>query len=239
MAKVLPAPAGQEWRALARQLPTQLRFGVSTWSYPGWEGLVWDGEYDSSTLSRHGLGAYHQHPLLRTVCVDRTFWRPLTLEQYMEARVIADPIHLFDCVMPCAGAEGYLVMRREQAEALGLPYVRIRSTIERHNAFPEDAVQHRGGWAMDKDAFYEHAGLTPADVDFMETYDDYPVINVLQFEDLGFCAKGEGPEFIRKNTFTVDGSFPLGGAVAATLISGGMDPFSATLAATAVLVGTP
>ncbi|MCH1991633.1 DUF72 domain-containing protein, partial [Achromobacter xylosoxidans] len=65
MAKVLPAPAGQEWRALAQQLPAQLRFGVSTWSYPGWEGLVWDGEYDSSTLSRHGLGAYHQHPLLR------------------------------------------------------------------------------------------------------------------------------------------------------------------------------
>ncbi len=134
--------------------------------------------------------------------------KPLTLEQYMEARVIADPIHLFDCVMPCAGAEGYLVMRREQAEALGLSYVRIRSTIERHNAFPQDPVQYRGGWAMDKDGFYEHAGLSPADVDFMETYDDYPVINVLQFEDLGFCAKGEGPAFIRKNTFTVDGSFP-------------------------------
>ncbi|MGK8221264.1 DUF72 domain-containing protein [Achromobacter xylosoxidans] len=82
MAKVLPAPAGQEWRALAQQLPAQLRFGVSTWSYPGWEGLVWDGEYDSSTLSRHGLGAYHRHPLLRTVCVDRTFWQPLTASQY-------------------------------------------------------------------------------------------------------------------------------------------------------------
>src|SRR5690606_8911754 len=82
MAKVLPAPAGQEWSALARQLPAQLRFGVSTWSYPGWEGLVWHGEYDSSVLSKHGLGAYHQHPLLRTVCVDRTFWRPLTASQY-------------------------------------------------------------------------------------------------------------------------------------------------------------
>nr|WP_086063006.1 DUF72 domain-containing protein [Bordetella genomosp. 8] len=82
MAKVLPAPAALEWSSLARQLPPQLRFGVSTWSYPGWEGLVWDGEYDSSTLSKHGLGAYHQHPLLRTVCVDRTFWRPLTASQY-------------------------------------------------------------------------------------------------------------------------------------------------------------
>ncbi|QDJ49799.1 DUF72 domain-containing protein [Bordetella hinzii] len=82
LSKVLPAPAGQAWRALARQLPAQLRFGVSTWSYPGWEGLVWDGDYDSSTLSRHGLRAYQQHPLLRTVCVDRTFWRPLTASQY-------------------------------------------------------------------------------------------------------------------------------------------------------------
>lgn len=82
LAKVLPAPAAQEWSTLAQQLPPQLRFGVSTWSYPGWEGLVWDGEYESSTLSKHGLEAYHQHPLLRTVCVDRTFWRPLTASQY-------------------------------------------------------------------------------------------------------------------------------------------------------------
>lgn len=134
--------------------------------------------------------------------------KPLSLEQYMEARPIADPIHLFDCVMPCAGAEGYLVMRREQAEQLQLPYVEILGTIERHNAFPEDPVQYRGGWAMDIDELYGMAQLTAADIDFLETYDDYPVINVLQFEDLGFCAKGEGPQFIRDNSFTIDGSFP-------------------------------
>lgn len=81
-AKVLPAPAGKEWGSLAQQLPEQLRFGVSTWSYPGWDGLVWDGDYDPSVLSKHGLGAYHQHPLLRAVCIDRTFWRPLTASQY-------------------------------------------------------------------------------------------------------------------------------------------------------------
>lgn len=81
-AKVRPAPAEQAWHELAQKLPAQLRFGVSTWSYPGWENLVWDGEYDSSTLSKHGLEAYHRHPLLRTVCVDRSFWRPLTTSQY-------------------------------------------------------------------------------------------------------------------------------------------------------------
>ena len=76
------APAALSWRELAQQLPPQLRFGVSTWSYPGWEGLVWDGGYDSSTLSKSGLNAYHRHPLLRTVCIDRTFCRSLTASQY-------------------------------------------------------------------------------------------------------------------------------------------------------------
>ncbi len=134
--------------------------------------------------------------------------KPLTLDQYLEARPITDPIHLFDCVMPCAGAEGFLVMSEERARSLSLPFARVRSTIERHNAFPEDPIQFRGGWAMDAGALYEHAGVGPADMDFLEAYDDYPVINVLQMEDLGFCAKGEGPAFVRANGFTVDGSFP-------------------------------
>lgn len=134
--------------------------------------------------------------------------KPLSLDDYLNARVIAAPIHLFDCVMPCAGAEGYLVMRREQAEALGLPHVRILGSIERHNAFNQDPVQYRGGWAMDIDELYSMAGVSPRDIDFLETYDDYPVINVLQFEDLGFCEKGQGPQFIRDHSFTIDGSFP-------------------------------
>lgn len=134
--------------------------------------------------------------------------KELTLKQYLEARPIAEPIHLFDCVMPCAGAEGFLVMSKDKAQSMNLPYAEILSTIERHNAFPDDPIQFRGGWAMDIDELYDNAGLSPENIDFLETYDDYPVINVLQFEDLGFCAKGEGPEFIRRNTFTIDGSFP-------------------------------
>lgn len=76
------APAAAQYQDLAAQLPPLLRMGVSTWSYPGWEGLIWDGAYDSSVLAKKGLTAYHQHPLLRTVCVDRSFWRPLTVSQY-------------------------------------------------------------------------------------------------------------------------------------------------------------
>lgn len=139
---------------------------------------------------------------------DALMKKPLTLDQYMSARPIAEPFHLFDCVMPCAGAEAFLVMREETAVSLGLPFVRLLSAIERHNAFAEDPVQVRGGWVVDRDELYGMAGSKPDDMDFVQTYDDYAVISMMQFEDLGFCAKGEGPDFVRQHTFTVDGSFP-------------------------------
>ncbi|WP_105423094.1 thiolase family protein [Neorhizobium sp. T25_27] len=139
---------------------------------------------------------------------DALMKKPLTLEQYMSARPIAEPFHLFDCVMPCAGAEGFLVMREETAVSLGLPFVRLLSAIERHNAFAEDPVQVRGGWVVDRDELYGMAGSKPDDMNFVQTYDDYAVISMMQFEDLGFCAKGEGPDFVRQHTFTIDGSFP-------------------------------
>src|SRR5437667_7289126 len=134
--------------------------------------------------------------------------KPLTLDEYLSARAISDPIHLFDCVMPCAGAEAFLVCREDAARSLGLPAARLLATVERHNAFPEDPIQYRGGWAMDVSELYAMAGVSAEDVDFVQTYDDYPVICMMQIEDLGFCAKGESPEFIRSHTLTADGSFP-------------------------------
>lgn len=137
------------------------------------------------------------------------FKKKLTLQEYLTARPIADPLRLFDCVMPCAGAEGFLVMTRRRAEAQGLPYVRVLASSERYNAYPEDPIQMRGGWVQDRERLYADAGIEPKDVDLVQTYDDYPVMSVIQLEDLGFCAKGEGPDFIRRHTFTHDGSFPL------------------------------
>ncbi|MFC5586479.1 thiolase family protein [Nitratireductor kimnyeongensis] len=134
--------------------------------------------------------------------------KPLTMDQYLAARMISDPIALFDCVMPVSGAEAFLVMREEDARAAGLPYAHIRGSIERHNAFPEDPIQMRGGWAMDIDELYAMADAKPDDIDLLQTYDDYPVISMMQFEDLGFCGKGEGPAFVRERDLTIAGDFP-------------------------------
>jgi acetyl-CoA acetyltransferase len=137
------------------------------------------------------------------------FKKPLTLEQYLDARPIAEPLHLFDCVMPCAGADAFLVLSEERARKIGLPYARLLGTIERHNAFSADPVQLRAGWALDRDGLYAQAGCSPQDMDFVQAYDDYPVITLMQLEDLGFCDKGDGPAFVRRHGFTWDGDFPL------------------------------
>jgi len=136
------------------------------------------------------------------------FKKPLTIDEYLGARAISDPIHLFDCVMPCAGADAFLVMREERARDLGLPHALVRGAIERHNAYGDDPVMVRGGWRMDRDDLYAQADATPADIGFVQTYDDYPVIVMMQFEDLGFCDKGAGPAFVRARTTTFDGDFP-------------------------------
>ena len=104
--------------------------------------------------------------------------KPLTLDEYLNARD-RSPTRCgsIDCVMPCAGADAFLVLRRGEAEKLGLPYARILATIERHNAFPDDPIQYRGGWALDRDELYAQAGVGPQDIDVLATYDDYPVIN--------------------------------------------------------------
>ncbi|HSZ92177.1 MAG TPA: thiolase family protein [Acetobacteraceae bacterium] len=132
----------------------------------------------------------------------------LTMQAYLAARPIASPLHLFDCVMPCAGAEGFLVMHQAQASVLGLPFARVLATIERHNGFPDDPLQWRGGWAMDVDVLWRQAAIGPDAIDLVQTYDDYPVISLLQFEDLGFCAKDAGAEFIRHNEFGPGGNLP-------------------------------
>ena len=81
--EVLPLPPDNTTRTLAASLNPRIRLGASTWSYPGWAGIVWDeGPYSEAVLAKNGLTAYAQHPLLRCVGIDRSFYRPLTEGQY-------------------------------------------------------------------------------------------------------------------------------------------------------------
>jgi acetyl-CoA acetyltransferase len=132
---------------------------------------------------------------------------PLTLEDYLGARMIADPIGLYDCVLPCTGAEAVIVTSLDRVPRE--KRTRVLSGFERHNHPAGEIAPLSGGWATFRDRLFADAGREHADLDFVQAYDDYPIMVAIQLEDLGFCEKGKVGEFLSRNDFAFDGSFPL------------------------------
>lgn len=81
-ARVRAAPVDDELVRLGRHLPASVYLGTSSWSFPGWRGIVYGDSYSESTLAREGLAAYAQHPLLRLAGIDRSFHQPLPAVDY-------------------------------------------------------------------------------------------------------------------------------------------------------------
>ncbi|CAB3719773.1 DUF72 domain-containing protein [Trinickia soli] len=80
---VLAATPAPEVLDASGALPRHVHLGTSSWSFPGWEGIVYGGAYSDAKLARDGLGAYGAHPLLRTVSIDRSFYAPLSVADYL------------------------------------------------------------------------------------------------------------------------------------------------------------
>jgi uncharacterized protein YecE (DUF72 family) len=74
----------EELGRIATALPPGIRLGTSSWSFPGWEGLVYDRAATKHQLARNGLAAYARHPLLRAVGIDRTFYAPIPAAAFAE-----------------------------------------------------------------------------------------------------------------------------------------------------------
>src|SRR5687768_11840272 len=68
-----------EARSIAVSLPHGLFFGTSSWSFPGWAGLVYSSKRTTTELARDGLREYARHPLLTTVGIDRSYYAPLQI----------------------------------------------------------------------------------------------------------------------------------------------------------------
>ena len=93
-------------------LPTDIRLGTSSWFFPGWHGLVYDGVHPQVTLSRKGLAAYAEVPLLRTVSLDRTFYAPIPAVDY--ARYASQVPEQFSFVVKAPAIVCDAVMRDEE-----------------------------------------------------------------------------------------------------------------------------
>jgi len=157
-------------------------------------------DFGQICLAQRANGVAHAQSMFR---------KTLTMEEYLSARLISDPLRLYDCVPRCCAGEAFLVMTEERARALKVAYAAIGGVVERINGFASDPVMSQVGIAMDRDSLYAQAGMGPQDMRFVQAYDDYPVIVMMQLEALGFCAPGEAPKLVREKRMTADGDLPL------------------------------
>lgn len=138
------------------------------------------------------------------------FDEEIDMDDYRSSPIIASPHRLLDCVMRVNGACGFLLTRRDLASDL----VDTPIFIEGHGNSINPQVTERpditrtGLVEAGQDAF-ERADLQPAAVDFLQLYDDYPIVVLMQLEDLGYCEKGEGGTFVEQTTLRYDGDLPV------------------------------
>lgn len=134
---------------------------------------------------------------------------PLTMDEYLNAREIADPLRLFDCVLPCCGADAVVLASEEVASRLSVPKVRILGAGEIHNYPAHDLYALSAGWETFRERMWTQAGCSPRDVDFIQLYDDYPVMEFVQLEGMGIAERGKAAQLIRDNDCTVRGTLPI------------------------------
>ena len=155
------------------------------------------------------------------------FRDPLTLADYLSARIISTPFCLYDCDVPVDGSTAFVVSRAELARDLRKPVVRVEAV--------GSALRGRPSWDQFDDLttmalrdassmLWERTELRPADVDVAELYDGFSFIALAWLEALGFCKKGEGGPFVAGGErIALDGEIPLnthGGQLSAGRLHG-------------------
>jgi uncharacterized protein YecE (DUF72 family) len=89
------APDLGRYEPLAKRIPPGILLGTSSWSFPGWKGIVYDREVSATVLARHGVRAYARHPLLRCVGLDRSYYAPLSTGVLQDLRAQTPPSFRF------------------------------------------------------------------------------------------------------------------------------------------------
>ncbi len=138
---------------------------------------------------------------------------PMTLDDYMNIRMISSPLCLYDCDIPCDGATAVIVSRAETAPDLRRPPIQVEAV--------GTALRGRPSWDQFDDLttmacrdaaaqMWTRTDLTPADVALAQLYDGFSFITMTWLEAMGFCAKGESGPFVEGGArIALDGELPL------------------------------
>ena len=132
---------------------------------------------------------WNEHAFLKNV---------VTVEDVVNSRMIADPLHLLDCCVVTDGGGAVIVTSPEVARSLNRPKVKVLGAAEA----PKMPLGGRGldlttcGAVWTGPPAFAEAGVTHADIKYASIYDSFTITVLMTLEDLGFCKKGEGGRFV-------------------------------------------
>jgi len=200
-------------------LPTQEAWYFDTGlNLPGWYALQASRHIDQFGLTREQLAAVAvKNRRLAAVNPKAYFQSPVTLEEVLSSRMIADPLTLLQCCPKADGAAAVVLSTARHSARITNRPVRIRGmsmtsgqAVFRDGPRPASAA-HRAATAA-----YQQAGVGPEDLDLVECHDAFTIGEILYTEELGLCEQGRGGELV------ASGATSPGGRSAVVNVSGGL-----------------
>lgn len=158
---------------------------------------------------------------------------PITLDDYFDSRMIADPLCRLDFCMESDGAVAFILTAADRAADHPRPPVYLAACVQGGSGdwgrafmwgnMPDDIFASSGNRSIARH-LYARAGVSPADIDVALIYDHFTPFVVMQLEDFGFCPIGEGGRFVEQGSIRLDGGSipvnPHGGNLAECYITG-------------------
>jgi acetyl-CoA acetyltransferase len=137
--------------------------------------------------------------------------KPITVDDVLASRMIADPLHLLDCSLVSDGGAAFIMTSAERARdfkhtpayLLGVGEGHSHEHVTQALSLTTSAAKEAGARA------YAMAGLGPGDIDVAELYDCFTPVVIIELEDLGFCPKGEGGRFVEGGRIELGGELPV------------------------------
>ena len=136
---------------------------------------------------------------------------PLDLETYLSARMVSDPLCVYDCDIACDGATAFVISRADHAAALDHPAITVEAVdCAHHDRFTweggEDIARIGSRWST----IWDRTDFTVADVGYASLYDGFSIFVLCWLEDFGFCKVGESGEFVAdRERISLGGELPI------------------------------
>jgi acetyl-CoA acetyltransferase len=150
------------------------------------------------SVKNHKFGSLNPHSQYQKEC---------SLEEVLQSRMICDPLTLLECSPIGDGAAAVVVTSAPRARRLGRKPVWVVAsamTSGKYLSADDDFVSFPSTVESARKA-YEQAGIGPDDIDFAEVHDCFAIAEIIHYEDLGFCERGEGGRFVESGLSSIGG----------------------------------